>query len=104
MTSKDSFHEVAFNISFWTRNISSARILFWRGVAITLNLNKHALLLYHAVRRSDIYSYKKGFFRDLSETAKAILLTRWGFFFLTVQCFCNVYFIFLPYFSWAQWF
>ena len=32
MTSKDSFHEVAFNISFWTRNISSARILFWRGV------------------------------------------------------------------------
>ena len=34
MTSKDSFHEVAFNISFWTRNISSARILFWRGVIV----------------------------------------------------------------------
>ena len=32
MTCQDSFHEVAFNISFWTRNISSARILFWRGV------------------------------------------------------------------------
>ena len=32
MTYQDSFHEVAFNISFWTRNISSARILFWRGV------------------------------------------------------------------------
>ena len=36
MTSKDSFHEVAFNISFWTRNISSARILFWRGVYVIL--------------------------------------------------------------------
>ena len=34
MTCQDSFHEVAFNISFWTRNISSARILFWRGVCI----------------------------------------------------------------------
>ena len=34
MTCQDSFHEVAFNISFWTRNISSARILFWRGVNI----------------------------------------------------------------------
>ena len=33
MTCQDSFHEVAFNISFWTRNISSARILFWRGVS-----------------------------------------------------------------------
>ena len=37
MTSKDSFHEVAFNIRFWTRNISSARILFWRGVHIMPN-------------------------------------------------------------------
>ena len=36
MTCQDSFHEVAFNISFWTRNISSARILFWRGVPIFL--------------------------------------------------------------------
>ena len=35
MTCQDSFHEVAFNISFWTRNISSARILFWRGVSST---------------------------------------------------------------------
>ena len=34
MTCQDSFHEVAFNISFWTRNISSARILFWRGVIL----------------------------------------------------------------------
>ena len=34
MTCQDSFHEVAFNISFWTRNISSARILFWRGVHV----------------------------------------------------------------------
>ena len=34
MTCQDSFHEVAFNISFWTRNISSARILFWRGVCL----------------------------------------------------------------------
>ena len=37
MTCQDSFHEVAFNISFWTRNISSARILFWRGVLFSLN-------------------------------------------------------------------
>ena len=36
MTCQDSFHEVAFNISFWTRNISSARILFWRGVYFQL--------------------------------------------------------------------
>ena len=36
MTCQDSFHEVAFNISFWTRNISSARILFWRGVFATI--------------------------------------------------------------------
>ena len=36
MTCQDSFHEVAFNISFWTRNISSARILFWRGVRALL--------------------------------------------------------------------
>ena len=36
MTCQDSFHEVAFNISFWTRNISSARILFWRGVYIEI--------------------------------------------------------------------
>ena len=35
MTCQDSFHEVAFNISFWTRNMSSARILFWRGVDIS---------------------------------------------------------------------
>ena len=41
MTCQDSFHEVAFNISFWTRNISSARILFWQGVEkvrVTINL------------------------------------------------------------------
>ena len=38
MTCQDSFHEVAFNISFWTRNISSARILFWRGVLLRLFL------------------------------------------------------------------
>ena len=37
MTCQDSFHEVAFNISFWTRNISSARILFWRGVCTKPN-------------------------------------------------------------------
>ena len=36
MTCQDSFHEVAFNISFWTRNISSARILFWRGVHVCM--------------------------------------------------------------------
>ena len=36
MTCQDSFHEVAFNISFWTRNISRARILFWWGVASVL--------------------------------------------------------------------
>ena len=52
MTCQDSFHEVAFNISFWTRNISSARILFWRGVCdlnIDVNHNvysKNCSLLY----------------------------------------------------------
>ena len=40
MTCQDSFHEVAFNISFWTRNISSARILFWRGVVSSKNLKR----------------------------------------------------------------
>ena len=39
MTCQDSFHEVAFNISFWTRNISGARILFWRGVSLLITKN-----------------------------------------------------------------
>ena len=45
MTCQDSFHEVAFNISFWTRNISSARILFWRGVHASGALSVHCGLL-----------------------------------------------------------
>ena len=45
MTCQDSFHEVAFNISFWTRNISSARILFWRGVCFPSSLSSQLLQL-----------------------------------------------------------
>ena len=36
MTCQDSFHEVAFKISFWTRNISSARILFLPTVSFIM--------------------------------------------------------------------
>ena len=47
MTCQDSFHEVAFNISFWTRNISSARILFWRGVqAMRFIYPLHVVLMF----------------------------------------------------------
>ena len=61
MTCQDSFHEVAFNISFWTRNISSARILFWRGVYFQMGINLNNIMLSNIIKKSlkmvQIYIY-----------------------------------------------
>ena len=59
MTCQDSFHEVAFNISFWTRNISSARILFWRGV--------------YREKEGDTYIFDKELFYLLMERIKVLI-------------------------------
>ena len=62
MTCQDSFHEVAFNISFWTRNISSARILFWRGV----NSNRKGVIVIRGHRHAEIVNEFLKFINPLS--------------------------------------
>ena len=75
MTFQDSFHEVAFNISFWTRNISSARILFWRGVQILpLTAIEELLLLFFRII-SDLFT---AFIKFLNESFLLIITSDQG--------------------------
>ena len=90
MTSKDSFYEVAFNISFWTRNISSARILFWRGV----QFNFYEWCLEKKIYIGIIYVYSHYRLKTNMNKLPLFILEQQVFFLISKLLFYYLYFVF----------